>query len=127
VIFLTAEELLFVAQRAVGAEVAVRDLGLLESAAARPQASAFGQDAYATLEERAAALAHSLVTNRALVDGNKQLGLGGLIAFLGVNGHRLTWTNDAAYSFIVDVADGTLVEVCEIAGRISAALAKRDA
>jgi death on curing protein len=125
VIFLTAEELLFVAQRAIGAEVVVRDLGLLESAAARPQASAFGRDAYATLEERAAALVHSLVNNHALVDGNKRLGLAGLIAFLGVNSYRLTWTNDEAYAFIVDIADGMLVEVGEIAGRIGAALAKR--
>jgi death on curing protein len=125
VIFLTAEELLFVAQRAIGAEVVVRDLGLLESAAARPQASAFGRDAYATLEERAAALVHSLVTNRALVDGNKRLGLAGLIAFLGVNGYRLTWSNDEAYGFIVDIADGTLVEVGEIAGRVVGAIAKR--
>jgi death on curing protein len=124
--FLTAEELLFVARRAIGAEVVVRDLGLLESAAARPQASAFGQDAYATIEERAAALVHSLVNNHALVDGNKRLGLAGLIAFLGVNGYRLTWSNDEAYGFIVDVADGTLVEVGEIAGRIRGALARRD-
>jgi death on curing protein len=125
VIFLTAEELLFVAQRAIGAEVVVRDLGLLESAAARPQASAFGRDAYATLEERAAALVHSLVNNHALVDGNKRLGLAGLIAFLGVNGYRLTWSNDEAYGFIVDIADGTLVEVGEIAGRVVGAIAKR--
>jgi death on curing protein len=125
VIFLTAEELLFVAQRAIGAEVVVRDLGLLESAAARPQASAFGQDAYATLEECAAALVHSLVNNHALVDGNKRLGLAGLIAFLGVNGYRLTWSNDEAYGFIVDIADGTLVEVGEIAGRVVGAIAKR--
>jgi death on curing protein len=125
VIFLTAEELLFVAQRAIGAEVVVRDLGLLESAAARPQASAFGRDAYPSLEQRAAALVHSLVTNRALVDGNKRLGLAGLIAFLGVNGYRLTWSNDEAYGFIVEVVDGTLVEVGEIAGRIVGAIAKR--
>jgi death on curing protein len=125
VIFLTAEELLFVAQRAIGAEVVVRDLGLLESAAARPQASAFGQDAYATLEECAAALVHSLVNNHQLVDGNKRLGLAGLIAFLGVNGYRLTWSNDEAYGFIVDIADGTLVEVGEIAGRVVGAIAKR--
>jgi death on curing protein len=118
VIFLTAEEMLFVARRAIGAEVVVRDLGLLESAAARPQASAFGRDAYPSLAERAAALVHSLVNNRALVDGNKRLGLAGLIAFLGVNGYRLTWTNDETYGFIVDVADGTLVEVGEISIRI---------
>jgi death on curing protein len=105
--------------------VAVRDLGLLESAAARPQASAFGQDAYPSLEQRAAALVHSLVNNHALVDGNKRLGLAGLIAFLGVNGYRLTWTNDEGYAFIVDVADGTLVEVGEIAGRIEGASASQ--
>jgi death on curing protein len=125
VIFLTAEELLFVAQRAIDAEVVVRDLGLLESAAARPRASAFGRDAYPSLEERAAALVHSLVNNHALVDGNKRLGLAGLIAFLGVNGYRLTWSNDEAYEFIVDVADGTLVEVGELAGRVGVALAPR--
>lgn len=39
----------------------VRDLGLLDSALARPRASAFGQDAYESLELKASALLHSLV------------------------------------------------------------------
>lgn len=60
----------------------------LQSAAARPSATAFGVDAYATLEEKAAALTHSLARNRALVDGNTRLSLAGLIAFLGLNGRR---------------------------------------
>lgn len=46
-------------------EMAVRDLGLLAAAAERPQASVFGQDAYPTLAERAAALMHSLARNHA--------------------------------------------------------------
>jgi death-on-curing protein len=75
----------------------VRDAGLLEAPAARTQKTAFGEDAYSTLEEKAAALAQSVARSHALVDGNKRLTLGALIAFLGVNGHRLTLTNDEAY------------------------------
>jgi death on curing protein len=118
VIFLTADELLFVAARAIGSEPVVRDYGLLEAAAARPQASAFGEDAYPTLELKAAALVHSLVSNHALVDGNKRLGLSGLITFLGVNGRRITLTEQEAYEFIVDLASGALSEIAEIADRI---------
>jgi death on curing protein len=82
-IYLTLPELLHVAERILGPDVKVRDHGLLESALARPQAAAFGQDAYLTLDEKAAALLHSLARNHALVDGNKRLALAGLIAFYG--------------------------------------------
>ena len=51
----------------------VRDVGLLDSALARPQSSAFGEDAYPTLRLKAAALMHSLVKNHSLMDGNKRL------------------------------------------------------
>jgi death-on-curing protein len=56
---------------------------------ARPQASAFVGEAYSTLEEKAAALLHSLARNHALIDGNKRLALAATIAFLGINGRRL--------------------------------------
>ncbi len=97
----------------------VRDQGLLESALARPRASALGTDAYETLAEKAAALTHSLARNHGLIDGNKRLTLAALIAFLGMNGTRLTWSNDEAYEFIVDVASGRIDEVLDIADRIS--------
>jgi death on curing protein len=70
VIYLDIEDLLHIAERTIG-NVEVRDLGLLESAAARPQASAFGEDAYPLGLEKATALIHSIARNRALVDGNK--------------------------------------------------------
>ena len=82
-----------------------------ESAAARPQTTVFGADAYSSLHDKAAALLQSVVGNHALVDGNKRLGLGSLIAFLGVNGWRLTLTNDEAYALVMAVASG------ELAGR----------
>ena len=114
-IFLDLEALLHVAQRTLGAEPDVRDHGLLESALARPQATAFGEDAYPTIHEKAAALLHSLARNHALVDGNKRLALAGTLAFLGMNGLRLTLTNDQAYDLIIAVATGELDEVAAIA------------
>jgi death-on-curing protein len=118
VIYLTLSELLHVAERTLGPDVPVRDHGLLESALARPQATAFGVDAYEGLEEKAAALLHSLARNHALVDGNKRLALAGTIAFLGFNGCRLTLTNDEAYTLIMDVASGQLDDVPDIAERL---------
>jgi death-on-curing protein len=114
VIYLTLNELLYIAERATGSKVVVRDIGLLESAAVRPQASAFGADAYPGLDTKAAALLHSLARNHALVDGNKRLALGALIAFYGINGRRLTLTNDAAYDLVVQVATGQLDSVEDI-------------
>lgn len=117
-IYLTLAELMHVAERTLGNEVRVSDPGLMQSALARPQATAFGADAYATLEEKAAALLHSLARNHALVDGNKRLALAGTIAFLGVDGRRLTLTNDQAYELVMDVAGGELDEITGIASRI---------
>ena len=117
-IFLDVEDLLHIAERATGAPVEVRDLGLLDSAAARPRASAYGSDAYSTLHEKAAALLHSVVRNHALVDGNKRLGLAAVIAFYGLNGRRLTMTNDEAYELVIAVATGQLDDVKQIAERL---------
>lgn len=114
-IYLTLTELLHVAERTLGGEVPVRDHGLLQSALARPQASAFGSDAYPTLEEKAAALLHSLARAHALVDGNKRLALAATIAFLGVNGRRLTLTNEEAYHLVMEVAAGQRHEIAELA------------
>ncbi len=69
---LTVEDLLLIAEEAIGAP-AVRDVGLLDSAAHRPRASAFGNDAYPAFHEKAAALLEAVVRNHALVDGNKRL------------------------------------------------------
>ncbi|MCW2527893.1 MAG: death-on-curing family protein [Pseudonocardiales bacterium] len=124
-IYLTYAELLYIAERALGGAAMLRDAGLLESAAARPQTSVFGEDAYPTLEDKAAALTHSLARNHSLVDGNKRLALAGLIAFLGVNGRRLTLTNNDAYDLIIAIATGDLSEISDIAQRIRKATTNR--
>lgn len=124
-IYLTLPELLHIARRVLGSDPPVRDIGLLESAVARPQATAFGVDAYLDLDSKAAALLHSLARNHALVDGNKRLALAAVIAFYGVNGRRLTLTNDDAYDLVIDVATGHLDSVGEIARRLRSATEPR--
>ncbi len=124
-IFLDLADVLYVAEGTLGEPAQVRDIGLLESAVARPQATAFGRDAYSTIHEKAAALVHSLTRNRALVAGNKRLALAGLIAFYGVNGLRLTLSNDDAYLLIVDIAEGRLDEFAAIARRLKASTEPR--
>ena len=116
-ISLDLDDLLHVAGRVLS-RVEVRDVGLLEAAVARPHATAFGEDAYATLHDKAAALLHSIARNHALVDGNKRLALAAVIAFYGLNGRRLTLSNDAAYDLIVAVAAGELDSTGEIAAAL---------
>jgi death on curing protein len=117
VIHLDLDDLLHVAARTLG-EVQVRDIGLLESALARPRATAFGEDAYPSTHGNAAALLHSLARTQALVDGNKRLALAATIAFYGLNGFRLTLSNDEAYDLVLAVSIGDLDDVEAIAGRL---------
>jgi death-on-curing protein len=118
VIFLDLDSLLHIATRVLGGDPSVRDYGLLESALARPQATAFGEDAYPDEHEKAAALLHSLTRNHALVDGNKRLALAATIAFLGINGQRLTFTNDEAYELVIAIATGELDDVPSLAAAL---------
>ena len=86
----------------------VRDVGLLDSAVARPRSSAFGEDAYPTLGLKAAALLHSVASNHALVDGNKRLAWLATVVFLDLNGSRPDVTDDQAFSLVMDVASSDL-------------------
>lgn len=105
---LTLDDVLEIAAGIVG-EVAVRDMGLLASAVARPQTTVFGEDAYATLADKSAALMHSLARNHALVDGNKRLAWAATRVFCLLNGRDLRFaTVDEAESMVVLVAAGDL-------------------
>ncbi len=121
-IFLDLEDLLHVARRTLG-DVEIRDVGLLESASARPRYTAFGEDAYPSIHLKAAAMLHSIARNHPLVDGNKRLALAATIAFYGLNGLRLTMSNDEAYELIMAVAAGELDDVGGIADRLESSTA----
>jgi len=95
----------------------VRDLGLLDSAAARPRASAFAEDAYPTIELKAAALLHSLARNHPLVDGNKRLSWLAVVVFLDLNDYEVTLSDEEAFQLVKDVACGD-IELEEIVRRL---------
>ncbi len=120
--YLDLEDLLFIAERLLGALAPVRDVGLLGSAAARPQTSAFGEDAYPDLWTKAAALLQSIVKNHPLVDGNKRLGWVATAVFLELNGApAVAASNDAVHDLVITVAAGQ-IDVGEIAALLREAI-----
>ncbi len=93
----------------------VRDMGLLQSALARPHYTLMGADAYESIELKAAALLHSVCLNHALMDGNKRLAALLALIFLDLNGTETTLTNDQLFDLTMAVASGELRDVRDIA------------
>lgn len=116
--YLELDDLIVAATATLGRPPEVRDVGLLEGAAARPRASAYGVDAYPDLDTKAAALLHSIVTAHALVDGNKRLGWVAVRLFYRLNDRDLRMLPDSAYDLIIAIADGTVTDVRAIADRL---------
>jgi death-on-curing protein len=107
--FLDLEDLIGLAMQLLGDPPPVRDVGLLAAAVSRPQTTVGGHDAYPTLGAKAAALLQSIVTNHALVDGNKRLGWVATAVFLEINDASVATTpNDDVYELVMDVASGRL-------------------
>jgi death-on-curing protein len=109
--YLTPQEVLFIHARLVvttGGEHGIRDLGLLESAVARPQATFDGADLYPDLFLKTAALMESLSQNHPFVDGNKRTAITAAAMFLQLNGYVLQTTNEELEPF--DAVQGRLRE-----------------
>ncbi len=120
VAYLDLDDLMALATSLLGDPVPLRDIGLLGSAAARPQTTAFGQDAYPDIWTKAAALLQSIVGNHALIDGNKRLGWLATAVFLEINDHSMADArNDDVYEFVVSVASNQL-DIDHIASRLAA-------
>ena len=117
-IYLDLADVLSLATRLLGDPVPIRDVGLLESAVARPRTVVFGTHAYESIWTKAAALLQSIVNNHALIDGNKRLGWLATAVFLEVNGIPISRaSNDDVYEFVLSVAGGS-PEVDKIAERL---------
>jgi death-on-curing protein len=117
--YLDLDDLLAAADAAVGSRADVRDVGLLQAAVARPQATAFGEEAYPTLDEKAAALLQSIVAGHPLVDGNKRLGWVAVRLFYRLNEADVRPAPDEAFDLVVSVASGDRRDVTEIAGTLA--------
>lgn len=106
--YLDVEDLVDLARLLLGDPPPVRDTGLLGAAAARPETTVFGADAYPDLWTKGAALLQSIVKNHALVDGNKRLGWLATAVFLEINGVPVVHaSNDAVYDLVLGAAAGS--------------------
>lgn len=116
--YLELDELLVIVGRVTGSENAVRDLGLLASAAERPHTHVFGTEVYPDMWQKAAALLHSVARNHALVDGNKRTAWLACLAMLRFNDIPTPAPDtDNAEAFVVAIAAGDM-EVPEIAKKL---------
>lgn len=82
-----------------GGAQGLRDLGLLESAVLRAQATFGGKDLYPTITIKAAALVHSLLLNHVFVDGNKRTATISMVEFLILNGKKFKAANKEIVDF----------------------------
>ncbi|MGW1812652.1 type II toxin-antitoxin system death-on-curing family toxin [Streptomyces sp. NPDC002125] len=115
-VYLSSEDILVIAGYACDdMQVVVRDVGLLESAAHRPSAAMFGEEAYPDVIDKAAALLQSLAVNHPLFDGNKRTAWLSCVSFLAMNGVDLRPDIDAAERLVIAVATGETDEVKVIA------------
>lgn len=91
-----------------GAE-GVRDVGLLESALARPE-NIIGYEPDADVFRLAAAYCHGLVKNHPFVDGNKRTGTLAAMAFLALNGIELRFNEAEIVVMIIGLAASEVSE-----------------
>lgn len=91
-----------------GEQAGIKEQALMESAVYRPQQSVFGEDAYPSLFEKAAAFLDSLVNNHCFYNGNKRTAFASLDLFLKKNGFHIIQDTDQNESFTLSVAEGKL-------------------
>ncbi len=112
-IYLELDDVLAIACEVLGLEVDalmyVTDLGLADSAVARPRAGFAGEEFHPTMEAKAASLLFGLARNHAFIDGNKRVAVLSALQFLNTNGYYLDlMPAEEAYNTIVRVASGNL-------------------
>ncbi len=102
--YLSPADLYAIAEEVLGRRPDVRDRYLLRKAAARPMLVLFGEEMFPTLFDKAAALLHALAAHHLFYDGNKRTATAATVRFLRANGLRPIWDDQAAISFVLDVA-----------------------
>ncbi len=108
-LFLTLDDILESHQNQIdtyGGSHGIRDIGLLESAIAQPEASFGGQYLHADLFEMAAAYLYHLVMNHPFVDGNKRVGLEASLIFLEINDENLSASDEELVDLVLKTTAG---------------------
>ena len=108
-IFLTLDETIILHDLQLehfGGLAGIRDMGLLESALAMPQAGFGDHFGHVDLYEMAAAYVFHLVKNHAFLDGNKRIGFHAAYVFMRLNGVELHLSQEFAYDLVIATAEG---------------------
>ncbi len=108
-LFLTLDDILESHQNQIetyGGSHGIRDIGLLESAIAQPEASFGGQYLHADIFEMAAAYLYHLVMNHPFVDGNKRVGLEAALIFLEINNENLSASDEELVDLVLKTTAG---------------------
>ena len=111
--YLTQPEIIIIhddAVAATGGSLGIRDEGLLSSSVAQPQMTFGGEDLYPTPFDKAAALGFFLVSNHALLDGNKRVGYISMRLLLQLNGYDLAGTTAEKEQVILALAAGEMTQ-----------------
>ena len=91
-----------------GGSHGIRDVGLLESAIAQPEASFGGQYLHADIFQMAAAYIYHLVMNHPFVDGNKRVGLEAALIFLEINNENLNASDEELVDLVLKTTAGQI-------------------
>ena len=91
-----------------GGAKGIRDIGLLESAIARPFQTFDGEDLYPTSFDKAAALGESLIINHPFIDGNKRTGFLAILTFLLDCDLSVNANKEDAYNFTIQISTGEI-------------------
>jgi death-on-curing protein len=93
-----------------GGSNGILHLEALESAVSQPQTTFGGEEMYAKLVDKAAAIGFSLIRNHVFVDGNKRVGHGAMDLLLRLNGFRLSADVDEQERVVLGVAASTVTQ-----------------
>ena len=106
VVYLTVDQIIALHDAALaeyGGLGGTRSPQQLAAAVTQPQQSAFGEDAYATIPEKAAAYGYFLAEAQAFIDGNKRAAALALETFLYINGFELLQDDDEIAQMFEDL------------------------
>lgn len=87
-----------------GGSIGVREPGLLESIAAKPQASYGGSELYGDIYLKAAVLYEAIVNYHVFIDGNKRTGFATMARFMAINGYEMTVSDQEIEDYTVFIA-----------------------
>jgi death on curing protein len=106
--YLAADQILWFHEQALrfGGAPGLRSQHVLLSALGQPGQSAFGEDAYSSVPEKAAAYGFFLVENHPFIDGNKRTAAIAMLVFLDLNGFELIQGDDEIAEMLERLAGG---------------------